>query len=60
MNVACFLLGNSPVSEFYMPTFLNALSHLHTYPPMKMEQTGCSKMLAYKIKSAGNYPEDSV
>ena len=25
-NVVCFLLGNSPGSEFYMPTFRNALS----------------------------------
>ena len=38
-HVVCFLLGNSPVSEFYMPTFWNTLFHLHTYPPMKMEQT---------------------
>jgi len=35
--VVCFLLGNSPVSEFYMPTFRNTLFHLHR--PMKMEQT---------------------
>jgi hypothetical protein len=27
--VACFLLGNSPASEFYMPTFRNTLFHLH-------------------------------
>jgi len=25
-HVACFLLGNSPASEFYMPTFRNTLS----------------------------------
>jgi len=24
--VVCFLLGNSPASEFYMPTFQNTLS----------------------------------
>ena len=45
--IVCFLLGNSPASEFYMPTFRNTLFHLHrrvgmkilhTYPPMKMEQ----------------------
>jgi len=28
-SVVCFLLGNSPASEFYMPTFRNALFHLH-------------------------------
>jgi hypothetical protein len=26
LNVVCFLLGNSPASEFYMPTFRNTLS----------------------------------
>jgi len=46
----CFLLVNSPVSEFYMPTFQNTMSvpsskagsyeeFFHTDLPMKMEQT---------------------
>jgi hypothetical protein len=38
----CFLLGNSPASEFYMPTFRNTLSvpsSFYTYLPMKMEQS---------------------
>ena len=26
LYVACFLLGNSPASEFYMPMFWNTLS----------------------------------
>jgi len=52
--VVCFLLGNSPVSEFYIPVFL------HTYPPRKMEQTECSETLAYKIQTWGNYPEESI
>ena len=26
LNVVCFLLGNSPASEVYMPTFQNILS----------------------------------
>jgi len=26
MNIVCFLLGNFPVPEFYMPTFRNTLS----------------------------------
>ena len=49
-NVVCSLLGNSPASEFYMPTFRNTLSVpssyagryeeiLYTYPPLKMEQS---------------------
>ena len=29
MNVVCFLLGDSPASEFYMPTFRNILFDLH-------------------------------
>jgi len=27
---------------------------------MKMEQTECSKTSAYKIRTPGNYPEESV
>jgi hypothetical protein len=54
-NVVCFLLGDSLVSEFYMPMFQNTLFHLHrlvgTYPPMKMGQ--CSGTLAYKIQMRG-------
>jgi len=65
--VVCFLLGNSPAPEFYMPTFRNTLSHLHrrigilhTCPPMKMEQTERSETSAYKIQTPGNYPEESI
>ena len=29
LNVVCFLLGDSPPSEIYVPTFRNTLSHLH-------------------------------
>jgi len=36
------------------------LFHLHTYLPMKMEQTECSETLAYKIQTLGNYPEESI
>jgi hypothetical protein len=28
VNVVCSLLGNSPASEFYMPTFRNTLSSI--------------------------------
>jgi len=38
LNVVCFLLCNSPASEFYMPTFWNSLSVPSSYPCMKMEQ----------------------
>ena len=35
LNVTCFLLGNSPASEFYMPTFRNTLFELHRRVDMK-------------------------
>ena len=48
-NVVCFLLGDSPASDFYLPTFRNTLSvpsskaDLH----LKMEQIECSETSAY-------------
>jgi len=33
--IVCFLLGNYPTSEFYMPTFRNTLFHLHMRIVMK-------------------------
>jgi hypothetical protein len=33
--IVCFLLGNSPASEFCMPTFRNTLFHLHRQVGMK-------------------------
>jgi len=67
-GVVCFLLDNSPTSEFYILTFRNALFHLHsqvgvilhTYLPMKMEQTECSETSAYKTQTSGDYPEESI
>ena len=41
------------------PIFSN-LVILHTYSPMKMEQTKCSETSAYKIQAPGNYPEESI
>ena len=71
LNVVGFLPGNSLASEFCTLTFWNNLSvpsskagryevYLHTYLPMKMEQTDCSKMSAYKIQMLRNYPEESI
>jgi hypothetical protein len=40
-------------SHINTPTFSN-LVILHIYPPMKMEQTECSEMSAYKIQTPGN------
>ena len=40
--------------------FIDEYVFLHTYPPMKMEQTECSETSAYKIQTPGNYPEESI
>jgi len=53
------LFLNQNFSHINTPTFSTPFI-LHTYPPMKMEQTECSKMLAYKIQTPGNYPEESI
>ena len=42
--VVCFLLGSSPASEFYMPTFRNTAYE---------DGTECSE-------TSGNYPEESI
>jgi hypothetical protein len=36
-NILCFLLGNSPTSEFYMSTFRNTLFNLYRQVGMKDE-----------------------
>ena len=38
LNVVCFLLGNSPTAEFYMPTFRNTLFHLPRQVGMKYDR----------------------
>jgi len=35
LNVVCFLLGNPPASELYIPTFRNILFHFHRQVGMK-------------------------
>jgi hypothetical protein len=42
-----------------MAIFSNLVHSTHTYLPLKMEQTECSEMSAYKIQKPGNYPEES-
>ena len=37
--VVCFLLGNTPASEIYMPTFRNTVCSIFIGLPMKMEQS---------------------
>jgi hypothetical protein len=33
---------------------------VHTYSPMKMEQTECSETLTFKLQTPGNNPEESI
>jgi hypothetical protein len=56
LNVVCFLLGDSPASEVYVPTFRNT----SIFPPIKIEQTECSETLAFKLQTPGNHPEEST
>jgi hypothetical protein len=53
------LFSSQTFSLINTPTFSTPVI-LHTYLPMKMEQTECSEMLAYKIQTPGNYPEESI
>jgi hypothetical protein len=46
-------------SHINTPTFSNPVI-LHTYPPMKMEQTVCSETSAYTFQTPGTYPEESI
>jgi hypothetical protein len=59
LNVLCFLLGNSPASEFYTPTFWE-----HSVGSIFIcayeDETECSKTSEYKIHKPGNYPEESI
>ena len=54
--VVCYLPGNSPASEFYMPTFRNTLS----VPSSQADRYEGSETSAYKIQTPGNYPEESI
>jgi hypothetical protein len=48
VNVVCFfLLGNSPASEFCMPTIRNTLFHLHRQVGMKNYSSKKHKILQY-------------
>ena len=67
VNVAFFLLGDSPASEFYVPTFRNTLFHLHRScekegPVNKTYEDGtdCSETSAYKIQTPWNHPKEII
>jgi len=64
LNFACFLLGDSPASEFYIPTFRNTLFHLHRQVGRHVtayeDGTECSETSAYKFQTPGNHPKESI
>jgi len=60
IHCICFLLGNSPASEFCMLMFQNTLSHLRRHLRAYENGTECSETLAYKIQTSGNYPEENI
>ena len=47
--VLCFLLGNTPASEFYMPTFRNTLFHLHRRIGMKNDFENVGVFIREKV-----------
>jgi hypothetical protein len=55
-----FRIQNARYSNEKKNPNISQLHILHTYLPMKMEQTECSETSAYKIQTPGNYPEESI
>jgi len=53
-------LGNTPASEFYIPTFRNALSFPSSYLSAYEDGTECYETSEYKIQTPGSYPEESI
>jgi len=70
LNIVCFLLGYSPASVFYMPTFRNTLFHLRRQPPAEFIlhaptclwrwNRQCSETSTYKIQTPGNNPKEGI
>jgi hypothetical protein len=60
------LLGISPASEYYKPTFRNSLSVPSSIGAgsifnqlLKIEPTQCSETSAFNTQTPGKYPEDN-
>jgi hypothetical protein len=51
LNAAFFVLGVSPASEFYVPTFRNTLFHLHGWYTTYEDGTMCSETSADEIQT---------
>ena len=59
LNVVFFLLGDSPASVFYVPTFRNTVSSIYI-GCVEMELTVRSEMLAHKIQIPGNHRKERL
>jgi len=57
--VVCFLLRNSPASEFYIPTFPNTVCSVFISTRLRRRNRQSSVTFAHKIQTPGNYPEES-
>jgi hypothetical protein len=58
VNLAFFLLGDFPASEFYMPTFRNTVRSIFIRDVGEDEDgPGCSEMSAYKIQTPEKSPK---
>jgi hypothetical protein len=57
--VVFFLLGDSPVPEFYMPTFRNTLCQLHRDTAL-VNGTGFSGTTVHKLQKLGNHPKERI
>jgi len=59
LNFICQSFGTLCLFHLYKEVGMKN-KFIHTYPPMKMEETECFETLAYKIQTPGNYPEESI
>ena len=60
LNFICRHFGTFCVFHLHGQIGMKKEFFLHTYPPMKMEQTKCSETSAYKIQTPRNYPEEGI
>jgi hypothetical protein len=68
IDVVCVLLGDSQASSLNANVSEHSYFHinrqvgilLHTYPPMKMEQTEFFETLAFKLQMPVNHPQENI
>ena len=61
LNVLFFHLGDTPASEFCVPTFRKTLSVLSSQVvPVKVEMTEYFETSAHKIQTPGSHPNERI